>query len=179
MLAIALIVILVTRIPWLWFGHALVSFPFYYIGKHYKKQILENTSKRDVAKAIRMAICMVLMVALPLINGKVSMFGICLGNLRFPFDAIVFYICAMAGTMFALDLSSFFTRPNTIITKIAKSLLSIVGFQYIFVIYYQHHIGFDQSILFSSAVAILIMLLCIIMHDISTKLFPFVFQTSK
>lgn len=176
---VAFLFIIYFRLPFFFVGQAIVSYPFYFAGKHYSRQILAITSDFDKVKFLRMALCLMLMIVLPLLNGKVSIYGIQLGDLHFPINVVTFYICATVGTMFALDLASFFTQPSKVISIIASSLISIVGFQKIFVNLFTDEFGYDNSEVLSSIIAISIMFICVVMHQATMRLFPCVFRKKK
>lgn len=170
------ITLLFFKYTYLYLGQAVMSIPFYFIGKTFNNPIL-NLSKSSIKwKLIRMIVCLTIMIIIPLFNGKVSIVAISFGSFIFPFNLLAFYCCALMGSLFALDLSSFVKKVNKIINNISMSLISIVGFQFIFIKLYDTYIGKDQNIFISMIVCSIIVLLCYISHKIFIRIFPWIFN---
>lgn len=170
--------VVIFKPKYFYIGQAIISFPFYWLGKQYKDKMI-SFLRNGTFKYGRILVMVMLVIVIPLINGKVSIAAISFGKCIFPIRVILFYVCALIGSFLALEISSYFNNKNKIVTEISLSLISIVGFQCIFCRLYSNIIGKDQNVLFSAVVSILIIGICIAMHNISVKCFPFVFDKRK
>jgi hypothetical protein len=167
------------RFQYLWLGQAAISFPFYHIGKRYHRHIIAMNQGKGLVKISRMLICACLVSGLALYNGKVSMMTIWWGNFPYPLNVASFYIGALAGSMLVLDISSYYTCPIHLVNTIATSLLSVVGFQKLYLKPFIDTFGYNHNIILSVFIALLIILMCVWMHLASVKLFPWIFGHKK
>lgn len=69
--------------------------------------------------------------------------------------------------------------PSVNVEYISKGLISILGGQFLFMLVYDKYIGRNQDVLLSLVVAVLIMMICIVMHHLLVKYAPFLVGFKK
>ncbi len=112
--------------------NGMMAFPFYYIGCTFKKEIESLIFRRG--KLLYACACLLVLIVLTLLNGKVSVYAVGFGSNHLPTPICVslFYINAMVGSMMILFVSACFKTNNHAVTYIATALITILGVQAVF-----------------------------------------------
>ncbi len=111
--------------------NALMAFPLYYIG-FYARRYYEKADFRVPEKwkcIVYALVCLFLCVMITRINGRVSMYGFVFGHAQFPFNAVLFYLNGVIGSLMVIFVSLLFKEGNKYVAITANSLISILGFQ--------------------------------------------------
>lgn len=99
------------------------------------------------------------------LNGAVSFLAInMVGNLPLPINIVVCYFNAFIASLGILLLCSQIKKEYKQTRQLAMSLISIVGLQEIFFVSWLNITGGSNSLLLNVTVAIMIMLLCYLLH---------------
>ena len=169
-------------------NQGLMALPFYIAGYLAKDKFL---SFKPSFKWVPVLLgCFVLCTLITRFHGRVSMLGIHFGQLAiiqgidtrsmtnyllcFGGDVILFYLNGMIGSIMILALALLPAPESPIITSLSKSLITVVGTQYLFITPIIHHIGYDQSGWVSIPLALGIFILCFLMHIILRPLYQIV-----
>lgn len=157
----------------LWIINSFMAFPFYYIGIKSKKYLIHLTTLNKCH--ILFFIALIATIILTSINGRISMMGATFGRLFFPFSFVLFYINGIIGSlmivMLSITISSFHHREGKIFTQLSKSLLSILGFQGLFIPFVYDKVSILEALLITP----LIMGICYFIHILITKKIPFIY----
>lgn len=149
-------------------GNALMVMPFFYLGFRYKREIRQWCEKETLFVGIFL---LLLCIPSTLLNGRVSTYGMTYGQLTFPLNVLVYYINAFAVSLGLLVICTRF-RQARIITVSAKALISILcvhgAFIYILRIY-----GHPNNILFCAFISCVIMVFCVLCHQLMERYLPF------
>lgn len=153
---------------YLWIANSLMALPFYYAGYKYRTQItgIAQNIKPFAAWAF-VFIGFVLTVLLSRLNGRVSMMGCGFGQRFFPVSYCLFYLNALVGSSMILLLSTRI-RQFKFITLLSMSLISILGFQGLFVPFFIGKIAVVPAII----IALLIIVICYSLHQLTLRWFP-------
>lgn len=153
--------------------NCLMAFPFYYLGFYTK-----GLYSKGIIKLPTRLICFLLAflfaiisILITRVNGRVSMFGFTFGQVHFPLNAFLFYTNGVIGSLMIIYISILFRKHFVIITILAESLISILGFQELII----SIIGYDgehHNYLTSVFVAVLIMIGCAFLNKIIISLCP-------
>lgn len=156
-------------------GKALMVFPFFFVGFHYKQQILKLSEIR-LSPLIGMLL-FVASMALTWANGTVSFNGIRFGAICFPVNVVVCYVNAFAASMGLLFICSIF-RERKFVTTCANALISILCLQALF--YYTFNNFCDRTNAFLCiAASAAILMICVFLHGYIDKYMPFVLGKTK
>lgn len=110
-------------------------------------------------------ICLVVSGIMTYLNGAVSFLAISMvGNLPLPINMVVCYCNAFIASLGILLLCSQIKREYKRTRQLAMSLISIVGLQEIFFVSWLNITGGSNSILLNVTAAIMIMVLCYLLH---------------
>ncbi len=161
-----------------YFDTSLMALPFYLFG-FYTKDLFINTNKQNKKWWIGVIFFLILTVCLTLINGRVSMVGCHYGIRRWPINVSLFYLNGIIGSMMLICLSFMFKKQMKACEIAALSLISIVGFQGIFIHFYSKHIGFNQNILMTILSTTIIIILCCILHALLKRYVPWAVGAKK
>ena len=156
-------------------GKAMMVFPFFWAGFHYKQAIIKLTESKW--SPIAGACLIVLSLLLTWVNGTVSFNGIRFGNCVFPANVTVCYLNAFLGSIGLLLLCSTF-KERKVITTCANALISILCLQALF--YYTFNNFCDRyNAILCIAASVVILLLCVLLHRYIDKYMPFVLGKTK
>lgn len=150
------------RLPLL-LSQGLMALPFYLTGFFcgpYMKKLQPNW--RFLLLVLP---CLFLTGLLSYLNGKVSMNGVYFGSMPFGLNILVFYINAAIGSLLVFAISLLPFPQWNFVSFIGESLITIVGLQMVFIRFYHQIIGPDQNVFISTIAAILILLLCSLLHQ--------------
>lgn len=164
-LLIMFIVTVLYRKSYFYIGQGLMALPFYLIGYFTKKQYQNFTNKkRKYLTALGGILCLGINVVLTQINGRVSMSGLMFGENGFlPLQIATFYINGILGAI-SLILFAFFLQRLKI-RYIAKSLITILGLQMIFVKLIVQNVGNDLPYVLSFVFSAFIIFILHILHQ--------------
>ncbi len=157
----------------LFLKNALMAFPFFvfgfYVRRYYEKVDFQTPNHwKSLAFAL---LCAILCVVMTRLNGRVSMYVVDFGNARFPFSVPLFYLNGVVGSLMIVFISFLFTKGNRLVSIAANSLISILGFQAPIL----DVLGYwpvSSRYLLSVLVSVLVMVACIVLHQIVVKICP-------
>lgn len=152
-----------------WIANSFMAFPFYYAGFKYREQINATLIKVRWS-IILIAVCFIATVGLTMLNGRVSMMGCSFGKEFFPVNYALFYINGVVGSIMIL-LFSMLVKPYLMITRLSKALISILGFQGLFVPFLIGKVGILQGVV----IAFVIIFLCYGLHCVMSRYLPFIY----
>lgn len=149
-------------------SNGLMGLPFYMVGACGKDTL--RSLKCDWRYLIPFVICLVGTFLLSKLNGKVSMVGVYFGShgaLSIP----LFYLNGLVGSMMLMSLSLLPFKDFPVVTRIALSLITIVGIQEIFIMIYSDIFGRNNGFPLSFVSACVILLLCHLAHRFLSPLY--------
>ena len=156
----------------------IMAFPLYFLGfyaRHlYNNHPIEKTDYSNNKYFLLLTVFLLFLLSffLTKINGRISMHDVNFGSASFPANVFLFYFNGIIGSMAIMALSLLFKRGNTFITDLANSLISILGFQDLFIVVYSHEFGQNRSLVFSFVATTLIVLGCFILHKLVMYICP-------
>lgn len=156
------------RLPLL-LSQGLMGLPFYIAGVFAGTYL--KTLQPDWRFILLVIPCLLLTVILSSLNGKVSMNGVFFGSLPMGLNMIAFYINAAIGCILVLAISLLPFPKWGFISSLSKSLITIVGLQIIFIRLFNQFIGADRPFFISIFAALIIMLLCHVLHFFMNPLY--------
>lgn len=149
-----------------------MAFPFYYMG--YKSKIfIKRCLQNAVYRIFLLVFSVVLILLIMKFNGTVSTWAIGFGSADYPFNIICYYMVGAAGTIMVCCISSFMKKSNAFSLFAANSLISVLGFQVLFIFIIDNVIGFNLSYGKSFFVALAIYILCLLCHAAISRKVPF------
>lgn len=155
----------------LWIANILMAFPFYYLGYFAK-----GFTRRFVGWKHHywiFPVTMALTFLLTHLNGRVSMMGGTYGEAPSVLKAFFFYLNGMAGSLMLFSLCPRCSNMP-FCTKISKGMISILGFQGLFIPFLIGRVSIWEAAL----IAPCIILLCYGLHLVASRLLPFVYKSS-
>ena len=153
---------------WFYMGSALMAVPFYLCG-HYAKHAIYSVSTSPYRVCFAFIFCGA-SVLLTLLNGKVSMMTTVYGNTGHGLlDIVLFYLNGVVGSLSILCIASCIPTTCHLINLIADSAISIVGLQYIPLLIWIKHVGFNQNFFLSLLFTLFILAGCLLFDRIVRK----------
>ena len=150
-----------------------MSLPFYFAGYVYKDIINKFVKCSSSNSLLLLALgCFLLNFFFTSINGRVSIYGHKFGNLYIPLNILVFYLNGFLGSSGVFFLSSIVKVNETIAKRLADSLISVVGFQALFVYSYEYIFGFGQPFVISAIATVCIFVFCLLCHFLVMHICP-------
>lgn len=159
-------------------ANAMMAMPFYAFGYVFKNKLRSIANMKTPVNLILTTVLLLVVLFIMHINGSISMWAIrfgYLGKLSIP----VFYIQGVAGTLMLLSLCAMIKRPNPMVTRWADSLISILGFQMLFVFLSDNFLRVEWSYFEALVISVVILFLCIGCHDIIVRYCPVLIGKSK
>ncbi|MBO4843792.1 MAG: acyltransferase family protein [Bacteroidales bacterium] len=175
-------VVLDKRLPFE-LSNGLMAFPFYMAGFYGRDFLLKR--KESVKWLIPSAVCLVLTVLITKIHGRVSMVSIKFGSLSYTLygedasalpvylklflkgaNVLLFYLNGMIGSAMIFSFSLLPFPKTGFITSLSKSLISVVGTQYLFINLIVYFWGLDNGYLISVLMSVIVFLLCYALHHV-------------
>ena len=172
--------IIKSRLPFA-VSQALMAFPFYAAGFLGKKYLLHKTV--SFKWGFLFVACLFLTVAITCLQGRVSMLGVKFGAIginvfgddymAFPrwirgilqiANVVLFYLNGFVGSLMILSFSLFPFPETKIVTSRSKSLITVVGTQYLFINPIVNAIGYNNGFLFTAGITICIYFFCYLLH---------------
>lgn len=144
-------------------SQALMALPFFLLGFWCKDVLIQF--KPSFYYTIPATLLLAFSFFLSYCNGKVSMLGVMWGQLPAYLSIPVFYLNGITGSMGVICLCLLFRTPR-FVGVVGMSLLSIIGFQRIFYDQFTYWNGFDNPLLKTIPVAIVILVLCCFAHRV-------------
>lgn len=166
------------RHRFLFVSNFVMAMPFYVLGTYLKKQIvfLESWKYRPVLIFASLVIVLLCMY----INGSVSSWAIVFGHSPYkPLSVLLFYLTGCVGSLMVLTCCSYFQKSNKVSEFLGNSLISIVGFQNLFVYFVRESCGGDKGYFISIFIALAIFVGCLILHVLTLKVAPSVLGKYK
>ena len=172
-------VLLNRRLP-LHMTNGLMAFPFYVAGYCGKDYLLGR--KPSVKYLLPFALCLALTVLITLFHGRVSMMAVHFGQLAKHFgvepmsvsiltrlcfmggDVILFYLNGLIGSAMILCLSLLPIPEIPAVGKLSKSLITVLGTQYIFISLAFRLLGPDHTLWGAFLLSIVVFALCYGLH---------------
>lgn len=149
-------------------GSALMALPFYLAG-YYGKNVVNWAVGSRYCVFLSLAFLLATVV-LTGINGKVSMMGRIYGNTPYGWlNILLFYANGLIGTMMLICLSQLFKKERRWVTAISLSAITIVGLQFIPMLWWFHFVGYNQPFVFSFLYSVLIVVACVFIHSFLEK----------
>lgn len=158
----------------------LMALPFYLVGYLCKRFFLNRN--KSFWYLLSFFVCLLLTVLISKFHGRVSMLGVHFGQLAqhlnidmqsasiptrlgiLGVDVILFYMNGIIGSIVVLSLALLPFPEIPLISRFSKSLISVVGTQYLFITPIVRNWGYDQSFWVSCGWTLLIFCLCHLMH---------------
>lgn len=157
-----------------WIDNAMMAFPFYYVGAKYRnyiyKLILYLSGRYGV-----ILLLLLFTVLLTMINGRVSMMGVSFGSLFFPFSFMLFYLNGFIGSLLVLQISALYVKQIPLFTNISKALISILGFQGLFIPFFYGRLSLIEAFIITP----LVIATCYSLHLLVMKTIPFIYGQKK
>ena len=149
-----------------------MAFPFFLIGNKYKPQINKYTTDGKWMTYLSVTfLCLIITVLLTLVNGRVSFKGCCFGDLSVYLSGPLFLINGLVGTWMIISLASVIPVKGKWVTALSKSLISTLGYQYLFIIPLEAS-PYQPTIWSAIPISIVILLGCHLLHQITEKYLP-------
>lgn len=165
-------------------SQGMMAFPFYAIGFFGKDYLLSRTS--SLKWGIPFVISSILTVLITkYLHGRVSMISVSFGNLAgtlfgdsaktFPLlsraflrfaNIALFYINGLIGSAMILSFSLLPWPKSGFVTSLSKSLITVVGTQYLFIGFINRWIGFNNHLVLSIGLSLCVFLLCFGVHQV-------------
>ena len=174
-------VLLNTRLPFE-MTQGLMAFPFYYFGYKFNASFLDR--KPSFRYLLPFVVCLALNITITRLHGRVSMMSVHFGQFARQFgfeptslsiparlsflggDVLLFYLNGLLGSAAILSLALLPAPNASLITQLAKSLITVLGTQYLFISPFVHHFGLDHSLWASALLSISIFIVCYLMHQV-------------
>ncbi|MBR5391667.1 MAG: acyltransferase family protein [Prevotella sp.] len=156
-----------------YFPQAIMAMPFFTLGFYCKKKINDFAqSKYSVWFGL---VFLILTLVITTLHGRVSMKGVYFGSSSLPYaiDVMIFYLNGLVGSLMVLFFSSVF-RKRQIVEDVAKSLITILCVQIGFIFVILKTIGFNASMYVTIILALIIVVLCYLIHKLLIKYCPFI-----
>ena len=156
----------------------VMAFPFYYVGyksKNICKKMFANATRRFILLLFSLASILFIMK----FNGTVSTWSIVFGHAHFPFNMMCYYAVGVSGMIMVCSIASFMKKSNVYSLFAANSLISVLGFQVLFIFIVDNVIGFNHSYETSFLIALVIYMLCLIGHIVVSRKAPFLIGKVK
>ena len=169
-----------SRLP-LAIAQGLMAFPFYSAGFWGKNYLLQR--KTSLKWGLLFVFCLLLTVLITRLQGRVSMLGVKFGSIginvfgnqymAFPrwtrgllqiVNVVLFYLNGFIGSLMVLSFSLLPFPETKVVTSLSKSLITVVGTQYLFINPIAKAIGYDNGYLLSAGLSICIFALCYMLH---------------
>ena len=153
--------------------NAIMAFPLYFVGFYARRYYEFKGFKFPIIwKCVSFAlICTLLCIVITRINGRVSMYGFVFGHIQFPFNAVLFYLNGIIGSLMIIFVSLLFKKGNKYVAMTANSLISILGFQEPITHLIGYH-GENGDHLTSLLVSAFIIIVCVVLNQFFVKICP-------
>ena len=150
-----------------------MAFPFFLIGNKCKPLISRYTSDRKwMTYLIFTIICLIITICLTQINGRVSFKSCILGNLSIYLSGPLFFINGAVGSWMIISIVSMIPFKGRWVTAFSKSLISTLGYQYLFIIAIQTT-TYQPTLWNAIPISIIILIGCHLLHQMTEKYIPF------
>ena len=150
-------------------GRALFGLPFYLIGYYYKNSFIEiSRYKNSILLSFMCFLCVLICLYF---NHQPSYTALEYGVLPFPLNTLVFYIGGISGTIMVMLLCSKW-QSGKYVEYVVNSLITILGVQALFFKPFIAMFGRDLNIGIHLLIAVIITLLCCIVHSLLLNISP-------
>ena len=175
--------IMKNRLPFA-LSQGMMAFPFYAFGYYGKDFLIKR--KETLYWGIPFICCLILTVLITkYLHGRVSMLGVRFGNLagtvfgnsveNFSLvsraflriaNIFLFYLNGLIGSAMILSFSLLPFPKTEIITSLSKSLITVVGTQYIFINVITRTLGLNNGYVLSIGLSLCVFILCYFAHKL-------------
>lgn len=159
-------------------GQAIMALPLYALGYYFKDKYISMSTRINYKWLLVVPLLALIVYFLSNTNGVTSMNLVLWGNLTFPLNIICFYIVGVAGSCMMMIISSIPKKGNHLVIKMAESLITILGLQWLF-IEISHLLGLGESFIQDVIISLIITILCYYSHLIIMRLTPQLLGKSK
>lgn len=165
----------INHVRFLFLQSTFMALPLFFLG-YYFRQIDYIFSFGNKWSCIFYSILFfVIMMFVSIYNGNVSMLGVKFGTHSKCISIPLFYIAGLSGTLSVLFFSSGINKFANISRIVAKSLITILGFQLFLVYFCWYQLGtLEKSCIYSALLSFPILIICVYVHKKIEKCFPFV-----
>lgn len=166
-------------LKYVFFPQAIMAYPFYFCGCYFYSKI-DGILKSNYS-LLWGGVCLLVSIAITTLHGRVSMMGVRFGFQDFPFiiDVILFYFNAYTGALMVLFFSVQF-KERALVTKMAKSLITILCIHIIFVSgLIKLFLGWNSSMCITLPLAFIILLVCVFIHKGIERYCPIIIGKAK
>lgn len=158
----------------------LMALPFYFLGFYFSSFLLRRTT--SVRYMIVFLVCLVLTTLITRFHGRISMESVHFGQMARQFgfepfslsvplrllflagDVLLFYLNGIIGSILVLSLSLSSVSQWRFVSLLSRSLITVFGTQYLFIIPLERHFGLDHPLWISILLSIGIFALCYCLH---------------
>lgn len=161
----------------LFIAQGLMALPFYFMGYMLKPYLQMSFRTWCLLLVVILFLC--LNIGITQINGHVSMVSTTFGTSTFPINFVLFYINGILGSAMLLMLVYNIRRATPFIVKCSNAMISILGLQKFGYNTVKHVLGQDNNWLLSCVLAMTIMLICVLLHNLFLRYIPWVFNKRK
>lgn len=138
-------------------GQGVFSFIFFYLGSRIDR------SKLNKLKWWYSVICFLVLIVIVHFNGGGDIMNRSFGRYIFPINVLLFALSGVTGSIMLLAICVKLPR-SIVIQRLSDSLISIMGFQFIFIYLYKHSVGYHNGFVITFIFSIVIFLLCYMLH---------------
>lgn len=144
-------------------GQGMMAMPFYFVG-----YLIRNSYTKILNFKFPLIFALIFLLisfVLTQVNGRVSMSGLNFGIIKFfPLRLLVFYFNALLGSFAVILLSKYIADVDW--SRLAASMISIMGLQMIFVKLYIQSFGYDSNVFSSLLASFFIITICHYAHKL-------------
>ena len=173
-------------------SQGMMAFPFYAIGFFGKDFLLKRNP--SIKWGVLFVGCLLMTVLITkYLQGRVSMLGVSFGNLAGTLfgnsvksfslisraflrvaNIVLFYTNGLIGSAMIISFSLLPFPKVKCITGLSKSLITVVGTQYIFISFISDWIGLNNNFFISCVLSLCVFLLCYMAHQILLPVYKLV-----
>lgn len=159
------------NINYFYLHSSLMALPFYLFGYYGRPAINRLIESRF--RVVIIILLLMLTFLLSHINGKVSMMSVVFGRLECSIlSMVVFYINGIIGSLMLLCIGASADRKGELrnmVQLVSRCSISIVGFQFVPIMFWIQNVGFNQSYFVSFVFSLGIIVLCVAIHVLLEK----------
>lgn len=149
-----------------------MAFPFFFVGFKCKSLINKyTTSGKWMTYMGFFVLCLVVTACLTYVNGRVSFKGCRLGEYSVYISGPLFLLNGFVGTWMMIALASLIPVKGKWVTDLSKSLISTLGYQYLFIIPL-HATPYLPTVWNAIPISIAILLGCHLLHQVTERFIP-------
>ena len=148
-----------------------MAMPFYVAGYCLKPYV--NKLKFMKYRWLMMIFCCAAVLTIMHLNGNVSSYGIQFGHLSHKYYSVpLFYMTGLCGSLMMLLGALYLTKSSPYSVLLGTALISVLGFQAIFIYIVDKTIGLNRGYIESLFEALAIFVICILLHLLFLRFTP-------